>query len=131
MAHFMLEYSSNLAPDKLALTALFEKLHQAAVDTGLFPLAGIRSRAHRCDDFRIADGNPHYSFVHLHIRLGKGRTETEKTAAAKAFFDILSAHLQPLYDSQGLAISFEMTELPATLKYNQNNLRDYIANTTA
>ena len=128
MAHFILEYSANLGQTALALDLLFEKLHQTALDTALFPLAGIRSRAHRCGHYRIADGNPEFSFVHLQFKVGAGRTEQEKQIAAKAIFDTLSAHLQTLYEQQGLAISFEMTELPVTLKYNQNNLRDYLAN---
>lgn len=127
MAHFILEYSANIDLQALALDKLFERMHQAAIDTGLFPLAGIRSRAHRCDDFRVADGNPEYVFVHLQVKIGAGRSEQEKEAAAQAFFEVLSSHLQPLYEQQGLAISFEMTELPLTLKFNKNNLRDYMA----
>ncbi len=126
MPHFIMEYSANL-DDKLEIPLLFEKLAEAAVATGVFPLAGIRCRAHRCEDYRVADGNPDFGFVHLHVKLGTGRTEQEKEGAAKAVFDTLSAYLQPLYDQSGLAISFEMTELPVSLKYNQNNLRDYIA----
>ena len=129
MAHFILEYSANLDTTALALDPLFEKLHRAAVDTKLFPLAGIRSRAHCCKNFRVADGNPGYSFVHLQVKIGTGRTEEEKQAAAKAFFSVLSEHLNTLYKQQGMAISLEMTELPVTLKYNQNNLRDYLAKT--
>ena len=127
MAHFILEYSANLDHSTLDIDVLFEKLHQTAVDTGLFPLAGIRSRAHRCDIYRIADGNAQFGFVHLQFKLGAGRTEQDKQGAAKAIFDTLSAHLQPLYVRRGLAISFEMTELPVRLKYNQNNLRAYLA----
>ena len=82
MAHFILEYSANLDSTALALNPLFEKLHRAALGTGLFPLAGIRSRAHRCEHFRVADGNPEYSFVHLQVKIGAGRTEEEKQAAA-------------------------------------------------
>ena len=127
MAHFIVEYSANLDADVLKLDKLFETLHQAAVGTGLFPLAGIRSRAHRCEHFRVADGNPEYGFVHLHIKLGAGRNRQQKESSAKAFFEALSAHLKPLYQRQGLAISFEMTELPIALKYNQNNLREYLS----
>jgi len=127
MAHFILEYSVNLDGQALALTTLFEKLHGAAMQTGLFPLAGIRSRAHPCEDYRVADGNPDYGFVHLLVKLGAGRTEQEKQTAAEAFFVVLKDHLKPISDQQGLAVSFEMQELPVTLKYNQNNLREYLA----
>lgn len=126
MAHFILEYSANLKPDELDLNTLFEKLHQAALATKLFPLAGIRSRAHRCEHFRIADGDATYGFVHLHVKLGAGRSDAEKKAAAESFFDVLGSHLNPIYEQQGLAISFEMNELPSILKYNKNNLRNYV-----
>lgn len=126
MAHFILEYSSNLDSKNLALYILFEKLHQSAIDTTLFPLAGIRSRAHCCSDYRIADGNPDYAFVHLEVKLGAGRSDAEKSSAAEAFFNTLSQHLDATYQQQGLAISFEMNELPITLKYNKNNLREYL-----
>jgi len=39
---------------------------------------------------------------------------------------VLTEHLSAIYESQGLAISFELTELPVH-KFNQNNLRDYLA----
>ena len=127
MAHFILEYSANLEHTPLEIDLLLEKLHGAAVDSTLFPLAGIRSRAHRCEHFRVADGNPDYGFVHLQVKIGAGRTEQEKQSAANAFFAVLSEHFRELSESQGLAISFEMTELPVTLKFNQNNLRNYLS----
>lgn len=109
------------------MAGLFENLTDTAVATGVFPLAGIRCRAHRCDHYRVADGNPQFGFVHLQVKLGPGRTEQEKQDAAEAIFQTLKNHLQPLYDQRGLAISFEMTELPVSLKYNHNNLRDYLS----
>ena len=126
MPHFILEHSANL-DDELNLSGLFATLTETAVATGVFPLAGIRCRAHRCEHYHLADGNPDFGFVHLQIKLGAGRTDQEKQGAAEAIFQALKDHLQPLYEQQGLAISFEMTELPVTLKYNHNNLRNYIA----
>lgn len=126
MAHFILEYSENLAGKSLDLDALFAQLIEEAVGTGIFPLAGIRCRAHKCEHFRVADGSADFGFVHLNVRIGSGRSEDDKARAAKVLFGVLSEHLSVIYDSQGLAISFELTELPAH-KFNQNNLRDYLA----
>lgn len=127
MAHFILEYSKNLSANELKLDELLKNLHDAAVGTGLFPLAGIRSRAHACDDYRVADGDPGFAFVHLEVRLGRGRSDEEKQTAADAIFNALSQSLDEAYQQRGLAISFEMNELPETLKFNQNNLRGYLA----
>ncbi|MBB6523055.1 5-carboxymethyl-2-hydroxymuconate Delta-isomerase [Pseudoteredinibacter isoporae] len=127
MAHFILEYSKNLSANEIKLDELLKNLHDAAVGTGLFPLAGIRSRAHACDDYRVADGDPGFAFVHLEVRLGRGRSDEEKQTAADAIFNALSQSLDEAYQQRGLAISFEMNELPETLKFNQNNLRGYLA----
>lgn len=126
MPHFILEHSGNLTNESLDLDALFTRLIDEAVGTGIFPLAGIRCRAHNCEYFRVADGTPTFGFVHLHVRIGSGRTEEQKASAAKALFAVLTEHLSALYESQGLAISFELSELP-THKFNHNNLRDYLA----
>ncbi|MEM5550180.1 hypothetical protein WNY63_05480 [Pseudoalteromonas neustonica] len=125
MPHFILEHSGNLTSESLNLDALFTRLIDEAVGTGIFPLAGIRCRAHNCEHFRIADGTDSFGFVHLHVRIGSGRTEEQKASAAKALFAVLTEHLSAIYESQGLAISFELSELPSH-KFNQNNLRDYL-----
>jgi 5-carboxymethyl-2-hydroxymuconate isomerase len=126
MPHFILEHSGNLTNESLDLDGLFTRLIDEAVGTGIFPLAGIRCRAHYCEYFRIADGTATFGFVHLHVRIGAGRTEEQKANAAKVLFTVLTEHLSALYDSQGLAISFELSEL-STHKFNHNNLRDYLA----
>ena len=125
MPHFILEHSGNLTNESLDLDALFERLVDTAVGTDIFPLAGIRCRAHNCEHFRVADGTATFGFVHLHVRIGAGRSEEQKADAAKLLFAVLTDHLSVIYDSQGLAISFELSELPVH-KFNQNNLRDYL-----
>ena len=125
MPHFILEHSGNLTNESLDLDGLFTRLINEAVGTGIFPLAGIRCRAHNCEHFRVADGTATFGFVHLHVRIGSGRSEEQKASAAKVLFAVLTEHLSAIYESQGLAISFELTELPVH-KFNQNNLRDYL-----
>ena len=126
MAHFIVEYSANLDENQLDLNGLFAKLHRAALDTRLLPLAGLRSRAHRCEHFYVADGASCFAFVHLEFKLSRGRGAQKKQMIADTLFATLTEHLQAIYDTQGLAISFEMSELPA-IKANKNNLRDYLA----
>ncbi|MEZ5538019.1 MAG: 5-carboxymethyl-2-hydroxymuconate Delta-isomerase [Thiolinea sp.] len=126
MAHFILEYSDNIDKNALALQELFSKLHQAAQDTGLFPLKGIRSRAYACHDYRMADGNPDHIFIHLSVLLGAGRSMEEREQAAQSFFEVLQAHFADSFQQRGVAMSFEMKELEPVLKYNKNNIQDYL-----
>jgi len=125
VAHFIVEYSANLDAENIGLQDLLQKLVESAVATELFPLAGIRARAHKCEHYYIANGDERFTFVHLEVKLGTGRSDEEKKHAGEVFLKTLSEHLQPVRDQQGLAISFEMSELPA-IKANVNNLRDYL-----
>lgn len=126
MAHFVLEYSSNLDSDTLALQALFRKLHDSAAASGIFPLKGIRSRAYCCEHYRLADGNPEHAFVHLQVLVGAGRDEATRQRVAEEFFALLQQHLAPLFAQRGLALSFELKELEPVLKFNKNNIQDYL-----
>ncbi len=126
MAHFVLEYSSNITRDRLQLQQLFEKLHTAAKETGIFPYKGIRSRAYACQDYRIADGNPEHMFLHLSVLIGAGRTDAEKDQASKAFFAVYEAHFASCFENRGVAMSFEMRELEPVYKFNKNNIQDYL-----
>ncbi|WP_298608431.1 5-carboxymethyl-2-hydroxymuconate Delta-isomerase [uncultured Thiothrix sp.] len=126
MAHFVLEYSDNISAETLNLQSLFAHLHQAAMDTGIFPLKGIRSRAYPCHDYRMADGNPEHMFVHLTVLLGAGRSLEERELAAKSFFKVLETHFASCFETRGVAMSFEMKELEPVLKYNKNTIQDYL-----
>ena len=126
MAHFVLEYSDNIDKDTLAVQTLFANLHQAALDTGLFPYKGIRSRAYASHDYRVADGNPDHIFVHLTVLLGAGRSLEERESAARLFFAVLEKHFASSFEQGGVALSFNMKELEPVLKFNKNNIQDFL-----
>lgn len=126
MAHFVLEYSNNIDNESLDLQSLFEKLHDAALSSGVFPLKGVRSRAYACNDFRLADGNPKHCFIHLQVLMGAGRDLEIREKMAKSFFDILTEHLAQLFHERGVALSFELKELEVVTKFNKNNIQDYL-----
>ena len=82
MPHFIVEYSGNLH-DRLEFQSLFARLHEYVVSTGAFPIGGVRSRAIRCDDFRVADGREGFSFLNLTLKIGHGRDMTLKKEVAE------------------------------------------------
>ncbi|MDG2089757.1 MAG: 5-carboxymethyl-2-hydroxymuconate delta-isomerase [Gammaproteobacteria bacterium] len=126
MAHFVLEYSDNLEQDQNSIQNLFSALHEAAAETKLFPLKGIRSRAYCCEQYRMADGNSQHGFAHLQFLLGTGRTMEERQGAADLFFEVFTQHFSSQCEEHGMALSFEMKELEPVLKFNKNNIQDYL-----
>jgi 5-carboxymethyl-2-hydroxymuconate isomerase len=125
MPHLVVEYSGNLA-SQVNLQALVDHLHQSALATGVFPLGGLRTRAEERDIYRIADGHPDNTFVHVTMWLGHGRDEATKKKAAQHVFDDLVAFLQPVFAKIPLGISLNMQELDPVLNFKHNNLHDYV-----
>jgi 5-carboxymethyl-2-hydroxymuconate isomerase len=79
MPHLTLEYTDNLDFDVQSLLA---RLHDEIVATGAVNLKGIKSRAIRLSEYRIADGSQGYAFVHINLLIRQGRPlETQKEAA--------------------------------------------------
>jgi len=125
MPHIVIEYSANLA-QKTSLPQLIERLHETAIATGVFPRGGARTRAIRCDDYRIADGAPDNAFVHVSLRIGHGRSLDVKRAAAQAVFDALVGQLAIVYAQSPLGLSLEVQEIDPELSFKHNNLHDYV-----
>ncbi|MDA7725333.1 5-carboxymethyl-2-hydroxymuconate Delta-isomerase [Pseudomonadales bacterium] len=121
MAHFIYEYSANLPEESLDLQGLMKKMHGKAAETDIFPMAGMRSRAIKCEDFRVADGDPAKGFLNLSMKVGRGRDEAIRMRAAEMFWEILLKHLEPLMASQPVTVSFEMRELEESVKFNNRN----------
>jgi 5-carboxymethyl-2-hydroxymuconate isomerase len=125
MPHVLIEYSANLR-DRIGVPQLVRRLHDAAIDTGVFPLGGTRTRAFARDDYRIADGHPDNAFVHVTLRIGHGRDLETRRRAGRAVFDALCDHLAPIYACTPLGISFEVEESHPELSFKQNNLHEHV-----
>ena len=123
MPHLIVEYSANIEQE-LNLPELMRGLKDRAVATGVFPLGGIRVRGARRDAYDIADGDAGNAFVHLQARIGAGRDEATREAAADALFEVLTAHVAPIYDSRGLGISLEIVQIDPVGSRKQNNLHE-------
>ena len=125
MPHLIIEYSANIE-DQIALDALLDKLHTCALGTGVFPLGGLRVRAHRADAYRIADKAPDNGFVHITALIGHGRPLDVQQRAAEELFAVLTKHLEPLYANSPLALSLNVQEFHPVLNFKKNNLHEYV-----
>jgi 5-carboxymethyl-2-hydroxymuconate isomerase len=125
VAHLIVEYSANIESE-LRLDALLDALHAAALETGVFPQGGLRTRAHAAARYRIADCHPDNAFVHVTAMIGHGRPLDVRRRAGARLFGVLTRHLEALYQSSPLAISFNVQEFHPELNFKQNNLHEYV-----
>ncbi|MGX1108994.1 MULTISPECIES: 5-carboxymethyl-2-hydroxymuconate Delta-isomerase [Bradyrhizobium] len=123
MPHFTLEYSANL-DDLVDMGATVELVRRAAVETGIFPLGGIRVRAVRCEHYAIADGRKNYGFLDMVLRLGEGRDLATRKKAGEHIFKALSAHLDPVFANSKFALSFDMQINDKDTSWKRNNIHD-------
>jgi 5-carboxymethyl-2-hydroxymuconate isomerase len=123
MPHFTLEYSANL--DALVdMGKVVELVRKAAVETGIFPLGGIRVRAVRCEHYAIADGQAQFGFLAMVLRLGEGRDLATRQKAGEHIFKALSNHLDPVFASSKFALSFDMQINDKDTSWKRNNIHD-------
>lgn len=129
MPHIVVEYSANLRDDG-DLPSLLSKINASMIaergPTGpVFPAAGIRSRAIAVDDWCVADGaNADDAFVHLTVRIARGRSEAQKQKAFDAVFEIVKDHFASSYATRGLALSMDVDEFTnPTWKHNNLHAR--------
>src|ERR1700742_797928 len=123
MPHFTLEYSANL--DGLVdMARTVEVVRKAAIETGIFPLGGIRVRAVRCEHYAIADGNADFAFLDMVLRLGEGRDLATRKKAGEHIFKALSAQLDPVFANSKFALSFDMQINDKETSWKRNNIHE-------
>jgi 5-carboxymethyl-2-hydroxymuconate isomerase len=123
MPHFTIEYSANIDP-LVDMGKVVEVVRKAAVETGIFPLGGIRVRAIKCEHYAIADGRSNYGFLDMVLRLGEGRELATRQKAGEHVFKALSAHLDPVFANSKFALSFDMQINDKETSWKRNNIHD-------
>jgi 5-carboxymethyl-2-hydroxymuconate isomerase len=106
------------------MTEVVEVVRKAAVETGTFPLGGIRVRAVRCEHYAVGDGNPDFAFLDMLLRLGEGRDLTTRKAAGEHIFRALSAYLAPVFAKRSFALSFDMQINDKETSWKRNNIHE-------
>jgi 5-carboxymethyl-2-hydroxymuconate isomerase len=127
MPHITIECSANVRKI-VDLDELVCRVHATALETGVFPVGGLRTRVAERTIYRIADGDPANAFVHVGLRIGAGRDLAAKQSAAAAIFATVCEVLQPAFDATPLGISLDVQEIDPELSFKRNNLHDYVKN---
>ncbi len=110
MPHLVLEYSANV-PDPPDFGAVLERLHRAMTTAGPFDLANVKSRVVRRDGFRVAEGAPERSFVHLNVAVLAGRDAETLRATANALLAVLQDSFSRAHAEGRCDITVEIREM--------------------
>ncbi|GGA66386.1 5-carboxymethyl-2-hydroxymuconate Delta-isomerase [Ornithinibacillus halotolerans] len=122
MPHIIVEYTDNLKQDG-DIKGLLKKINEAVIAEGdAFPIGGIRSRAVELTDYVVADGaEEEDAFVHVTLKIGKGRSEVVRKAVCDQIFQVIEQHFENIYANRYLALSMELYEFPYPT-YKKNNI---------
>jgi 5-carboxymethyl-2-hydroxymuconate isomerase len=126
--HIQIDYSPNLEA-RVDIPALCRALRDAAVATGLFPLAGIRVRATACTHVVIADGDPAHAFLDIAVRLRGGRSLPDRERAAAHLFAAAEATCAEVLATSPFLLSLEMRDIDPALSPKASSIRRYLPDT--
>jgi 5-carboxymethyl-2-hydroxymuconate isomerase len=119
MPHLTLEYTDNLDFDVQPVLA---RLHEELVATGTVNLKGIKSRAVRLTDYRIADGDPAYAFVHVSLLIREGRPLEVQQEAARRVMNVLKESFGQRFESGYLSLSVDIKEMREGIAQTLHNI---------
>ena len=130
MPHLTIEYSANVE-DRADIPGFCAAMRDAMVETGIFPLGGIRVRAFPCHTYVVADGGGDCGYLHMICRVGHGRDQETRLAAAETIYAAAEAWLKPRMAHRPFALSLDLDELhPVTSLKRFNTIHAYLkANT--
>jgi 5-carboxymethyl-2-hydroxymuconate isomerase len=121
MPHLTLEYTDNLEFD---VQPLLGRLHAELVATGAINLKGIKSRAIRHTEYRIADGNPDYAFVHVNLLIREGRPLEVQKDAAQRVLEALKDTFGDRFEKGYLSVSVDIKEMRDGIAQTFHNIPD-------
>jgi 5-carboxymethyl-2-hydroxymuconate isomerase len=119
MPHLTLEYSDNIEVDVQSLLA---RLHEEVVATGAINLKGIKSRAVKHTQYRIADGDPGYAFVHVGLLIREGRPIEVQKEAAQRVMKVLKETFGHLFEKRKLSLTVDLKEMRDGIALTEHNI---------
>lgn len=121
MPHLVLEYSDNLDFDVQPLLA---RLHEELAATGAINLKGIKSRVVKHTEYRIADGDPNYSFVHVGLLIREGRPLEVQKEATRRVMQALKDAFGHRFEKEHLSLTVDLKEMRDGIALTEHNIPD-------
>ncbi|MFA9440359.1 5-carboxymethyl-2-hydroxymuconate Delta-isomerase [Uliginosibacterium sp. sgz301328] len=109
MPHLVIEYTANLTAGFDAAQAL-KAANRSLIESGEFEPDNIKSRVVPLADFRVGDRDEGHAFIHAHLHILPGRSESQRAAIAKRLRDALRLQYRPL-PGVSTQITVEVLEL--------------------
>jgi 5-carboxymethyl-2-hydroxymuconate isomerase len=119
MPHLTLEYTANIDIDVQPLLA---RLHEEVVATGAINLKGIKSRAVKHTQYRIADGNHDYAFVHVSLLIREGRPIEIQKEATQRVMKVLMETFGHLFETRNLSLTVDLKEMRDGIALTEHNI---------
>ena len=119
MPHLTLEYTDNIEVDVQPLLA---RLHEEVVATGAINLKGIKSRAVKHTQYRIADGDHDYAFVHVGLLIREGRPIEVQKDATQRVMKVLKETFGHLFETHKLSLTVDLKEMRDGIALTEHNI---------
>jgi 5-carboxymethyl-2-hydroxymuconate isomerase len=119
MPHLTLEYTDNIDVDVQPLLA---RLHEEVVATGAINLKGIKSRAIKHTQYRIADGDTDYAFVHVGLLIREGRPIEVQKDATRRVMKVLKETFGHLFETRKLSLTVDLKEMREGIALTEHNI---------
>jgi 5-carboxymethyl-2-hydroxymuconate isomerase len=119
MPHITIEFSDGAAA-RADIRATVDAVHRVALDSGVFPVGGIRTLARISPCSSVFDGAERNSFVQIDIRVAPGRSTEVKQAVLRDILAAAEAALAPLFAHGPTGLQVEMSEFDAPMRVSRN-----------
>jgi 5-carboxymethyl-2-hydroxymuconate isomerase len=120
MPHLVIQHSGNISTSRMQQAC--DVLHDAMVETGIFPLGGIRVRAWPSPAYAVADKHANNAFVDMVLRMAKGRTTAQKRAAGEHVMSTAQQFFAEDLANPHFSLSLEVIEIDDTMSWKANSI---------
>tara|TARA_Y100001960_G_C14444289_1_gene714105 strand:+ start:133 stop:525 length:393 start_codon:yes stop_codon:yes gene_type:complete len=130
MAHLSFEYTANLE-GKADLAKFCELMCKVMNDSNIFPQGGIRVRGTKVDVHSVGNGDPHFAFVDIKLRMGQGRNSQIREAVGNSIYAAAETWFREKLGPSPFALSLEVFEIKKRFSIKSyNNLHEYVITNT-